>query len=113
MRHRETQFPARTTRAGAPAKNGRLRRAVARKAEDEAHLRFARKAIPSLLRQSRARAGPHWLESDDYARAPLGQRCVSRGPCQLAFAGAPVGHARSRARQWTQGEHSELYGEDR
>ncbi len=64
MRHREAQFRSRPARPGAPPEDGRLRPAVARKAEGEAHLRL-------LERQFR-----NYFEKAERAKGPTGENLI-------------------------------------
>ena len=58
VRDREAQRAARPARPAAQGEDGRLRRAAAREAEGQAHLRRAREPVPPLLRGGRpARSG--------------------------------------------------------
>ena len=54
VRDREAQHAARPARPPAQGQDGRLRRAAAREAEGQAHLRRARRSVPPLLRAGRA-----------------------------------------------------------
>src|SRR6202051_1688039 len=60
VRHRKAQLRSRTARPVAAREEARrLRPAMARKAEGQAHLRIARTAIPQLRGKVRARPGTH------------------------------------------------------
>src|ERR1700676_1097881 len=105
MRDREAQFRSWAAWPGAPAKDGRLRRAIARKAEGQAHVWSSRAAVPHLLREIGAGQTTDGFEPDRDARTPPRQRRISHGTRGLAVAGPPTGLARPHSRESPEGEY--------
>ena len=83
-------FAAGAARQDAQAEAGRLRRAAAREAEGQAHLRRAGRPVPPLLRGGGPPARHHRRDAAAAARAPARQRDLPPRPRHLARAGAPA-----------------------
>src|ERR1700719_17290 len=108
VRHRKAQLCSGTARSVAPSENGRLRRAVAREAKSEAHLRPARTPVPQLFREGGALEGSYGREPDGDAGAAPRQCGVPHGTGRLARTGAAACASRPRASERPEGEYSEL-----
>src|ERR1700676_4187298 len=78
VRHRKAQLRSGTAWPVAASESCRLRLAVTRKEEDEAHLRSAGAPVPPLLRARHADKGSQRGKPDHHAGAPFGQRVMAR-----------------------------------
>ncbi len=85
--------------------DGRLRRAAAREAEGQAHLRRAREPVPPLLRGGGPAEGHHGRPAAADARAPARQRRLPAGLRDVAGrrrgSSSGTGTSRSTAGRWT------------
>ena len=93
------------------AEDGRLRRAVAREAEGQAHLRRARGSVPRLLRTGGAHAGHHRRDAAAAARAAARQRRLPPRLRHVAAAGAAACAPWPLPGQREEGRHPVLLGE--
>ena len=89
-------------------KRQRLRRAAAREAEGQAHLRHRGASVPRLLLQGAAYAGRHRLYADPVARAPPRQRRLPHGLRERSRRGAPARPPWPLHGQRQEGQHPEL-----
>ena len=111
VRDREAQFRSRSARPDPQGQDRRLRRAAAREAEGQAHLRGARGSVPPLLRARRAHARHHGRDPAAAARAAPRQRGLPTGLRDVARRGPPAGAARPLHGERPQGRHSVVLGE--
>src|SRR5271157_1773883 len=84
----------------------RLRSAVARKTESQAHLLHPGRPVPQLLRERGQGQGCYRREAARATRAAFGQCCLPARLRHFPPPGAPVGASRACAGEWKESEHS-------